>query len=100
MSANDNTFVPWKRYTFAVTEAVLVFTLASFLLGLFLLHRGDSSAMTLAIAGIGYAVVVGFSIYRMVRKFSLAAIMLMVPIAPLVILIILVSLIHLLQFFR
>lgn len=100
MTSNTNTYVPWKRYTLAVAEAVFIFTLASFLLGLFILHRGDSGTATIVLIGIFYACVVGYSIYRMVRKFSLAALMLMVPIAPLVILFIVVSLIHLLQYFR
>lgn len=100
MTEHSNEFVPWKRYTLAVTEAVVIFTLASFLLGLFILHRGDSGTVTMVLFGIFYACVVGYSIYRMARKFSLAAIMLMVPIAPLVILFIVVSLIHLLQYFK
>jgi hypothetical protein len=90
--------VPWKRYIIAVTETVITFTLASFLFGLYLLHRGDTS-VTVLLAMV-YAFVVIFSIYRMVRTFSLAAVMLMVPIAPFVVLMIVVSLIHLLQYFK
>lgn len=100
MSSKEQSFVPWRRYTLAIAEAVLIFTLASFLLGLYIIHRGNSGTITMVLFAIFYAFVVGYTIYRMVRKFSLAALMLMVPVAPLVIMIIVVSLIHLLQFFR
>lgn len=100
MTTKDTAYVPWKRYTLAISEAVIIFTLASFLLGLFIIHRGNSSVITMVLIGVFYALTIGYSIYRMIRKFSLAALMLMVPIAPLVILFIIVSLIHLLQFFR
>lgn len=99
MTTKDTDYVPWKRYTLAVTEAVTIFTLASFLLGLFLIHR-NSDTLTLILFGVFYASVIAYTIYRMIKKFSLAALMLMVPIAPLVVLIIVVSLIQVLQFFR
>lgn len=92
--------VPWKRTIFAVSETVLTFTIASFLLGLMILHHDQFGIAAFIFAGITYAAAVITTVYRMVRKFSLAANMLMVPIAPLVILIIIVSLIHLLQYFR
>lgn len=100
MTTKDSDYVPWKRYTIAITEAIVIFTLASFLLGLFLIHRNSSDTLTLILFGVFYAFIVGYTIYRMVRKFSLAALMLMVPIAPLIVLIIVVSLIQVLQFFR
>jgi len=98
MSRADIPYVPWKRYTLAVSQAILVFTLASFLLGFYIMHP-HSLAVSIA-AGLLYAVIVVYSIYRMVREFSLAAVMLMIPIAPLVVLIIVVSLVHLLQVFN
>ncbi|HTM64144.1 MAG TPA: hypothetical protein VL360_06540 [Gammaproteobacteria bacterium] len=97
---NTSDFVPWKRYIFAVAEAAGVFTLASFLLGLYIIREGTNSIPLLLFFILIYAAAVITSIYRMARKFSLAANMLMIPIAPLVILIIVVSLIHLLQFFK
>lgn len=98
MQFEETSNVPWKRYTLAVAEAVFIFTLASFLLGLYILHRG-SPLLTVGLVLL-YAIVVIASIVRMVRKFSLVAVMLMVPIAPLILMIIVVCLIHLLQFFR
>jgi len=100
MNANDLEHVPWKRYILAVFEAVITFTIATFLLGLYIIHRGDSSLFLTIFIAIFFAATVIVSIYRMVRKFSLAANMLMVPIAPLVILGIIVSMIHLLQYFK
>ncbi len=100
MTAKETVYVPWKRYTIAVAEAVIIFTLASFLLGLFLIHHNSSDILTTVLFGVFYAFTVVYTIYRMVQKFSLAALMLMVPIAPLVILIIVVSLIQILQFFK
>ena len=100
MNTKKQSFVPWRRYCLAIAEAVLIFTLASFLLGLYIIHRGNSGTVTMVLCAIFYALAIGYTIYRMVRKFSIPALMLMVPIAPLVIMIIVVSLIHLLQFFR
>lgn len=96
MSRADIPYVPWKRYTLVVSQAILVFSIASFLLGYYLMHSDRQIMMTIAVALL-YATTVIYSIYQMVRAFSLAAIMLMIPIAPLVILIIVVSLVHILQ---
>ena len=98
MRNEENTYVPWKRYTLAIAEAVFIFTTASFLLGLYIMHRG--SITTTVLLSVLYALIVIASIIRMVRKFSVAALMLMVPIAPLIILMIVVSLIHFMQYFR
>lgn len=100
MQTTEPVRIPWKRTIFAVSEAVLTFTLASFLLGLMILHHDQFGIAAFVVAGILYAAAIITTVYRMVRKFSLAANMLMVPIAPLIILIIVVSLIHLLQYFR
>lgn len=92
--------VPWKRYILATSETIITFTLASFLLGLFLMHRGDSGVVAIVGVVLLYLFAVGLSIYRMVRKYSLAANMLMIPIAPFIIMMIVVSLIHVLQYFQ
>ena len=91
--------VPWKRYTIAVSEAVIVFTIASFLFGLYIMRGPHEAALTIIVV-IACLVPVTFSVIRMVKKFSLAAVMLMIPIAPLVILIIVVSLIQFLELFK
>jgi hypothetical protein len=90
-------YVPWKRYTFAVSQAIFIFTLASFMLGYYFIHARSVIAVSVALCLL-YAAFVGYSIYRMVKEFSIVAIMLMIPIAPLIILMIVISLIHLLQF--
>jgi hypothetical protein len=100
MQEDRNAYVPWKRYTMAVTETILTFTLASFLLGLYIMHYHTNGVIVHVLAGLVYAAVVGFSISRMVRKFSLVANMLMIPIAPFIIMIIVVSLIHVMQYFK
>ena len=93
---NTIPYVPWKRYTFAVSQAILVFTIASFLLAYFIMHTHPST-LTIVLAVMTYLTIIIFSVYQMVKQFSMAAVMLMIPIAPLVILIIVLSLIHLLQ---
>jgi hypothetical protein len=100
MKSSQADRVPWKRYVLATSETIFTFTLASFLLGLFIMHRGDSSIATIVAAVLIYLSVVVFSVYRMVRKYSLAANMLMIPIAPFIIMMIVVSLIHVLQYFQ
>lgn len=87
-------YVPWKKYSLAVAETILAFTLAGLILGYYFIKVGNQSlAMTISLCVI-CAMAVLFSLYRMVRKFSLAANMLMIPIAPLVILIIVVALLQ------
>lgn len=101
MQKTKLTYVPWKLYTLVVTEAIASFTITSFLLGLYILHHNQFGNLILDILiGILYAVIFVITIWRMVRRFSLVAIMLMIPIAPLLMMGIIVSLIHLLQFFR
>lgn len=100
MTSSEPDRVPWKRYILATSETIITFTLASFLLGLFLMHRGNSGVATIVGIVFVYLFAVGFSIYRMVRKYSLAANMLMIPIAPFFIMMIVVSLIHVLQYFQ
>ena len=100
MQEDRNAYVPWKRYVPAVIETIVTFTLASFLLGLYILHYSHNSIVWHVLAGLLYATVVIFTVTRMVKKFSLMAIMLMVPIAPLLVLMIVVTLIHFLQYFR
>lgn len=93
-------YVPWKRYTLAVTETIFTFTVATFLLGLYIMHYRNSSIFLTVLVALLYLAAVITSVTRMVRKFSLAANMLMIPIAPLLILVIVVSLVHLLEWFK
>tara|TARA_R110000868_G_scaffold203421_1_gene451228 strand:- start:581 stop:883 length:303 start_codon:yes stop_codon:yes gene_type:complete len=100
MSQENLPFVPWRRYIFAVSQALITFTTCTFLLGLYIIHRGDSSLITIIAVGLVYASAVIFSFYKMFRTFAIPAIIITVPIAPLIIMGIVVSLIHVLQYFK
>ena len=95
-----NSTIPWKKYIYAVSETSLTFLLASFCLGMYFTHQGYTSIPMSVILVALYLFVVAVSIQRMVKTFSIAAVMLMIPIAPLLVLIVAVALIHLLQWFR
>lgn len=87
-------YVPWKKYTLAVTEAILVFMWAGLVLGYYFIRVGNHSMPLTVVVCLLSAAAVGCSVYRMVRKFSLAANMLMIPIAPLIIFILVIALLQ------
>lgn len=95
----SNSSIPWKKYIYAVSETSLTFLLVSFCLGIYFTHGGYQYVFTSVFMGTLFLFAVTISIQRMVKAFSIAAVMLMIPIAPLLVLIIAVALIHLLQLF-
>lgn len=98
MQPATNRYVPWKRYTLAVSKAVFTFTAAIFIVGYYLLHVHGYLPLSILLITACLALVI-YSVYRMVQEFTIVAVMLMIPIAPLVILMIVVSMIHILQLF-
>lgn len=98
MQPATNRYVPWKRYSIAVGQAVFIFSAAVFIVGYYLLHLKSSLAVTILLIAACVASVI-YSIYRMVQEFTIVAVMLMIPIAPFIMLAIVVSMIHVLQLF-
>ena len=89
-----------KPYIMAVAEAIFFFTIATFCLGIYFTHQGAEYIFSSVIIIALYLFVVITSIKFLVQRSSIAAIMLMIPIAPLLILIIVVALLHILQLLR
>lgn len=89
--------VTWKKYLLAGLQFLIIFYLSTFCLGVLFLHRGENWHLLGAILGAIYAFIVIVSAIRMVRKFSMAAIMVASPTIPLCMLIIVVSMVPVLQ---
>lgn len=87
----------WKKYLLAGLQFLVIFYVATFCLGMLFLHRGANWQLPGVVIGILYVLLVVFSAVRMVRKFSMAAVMVASPTIPLCMLVIVVSLLPTLQ---
>lgn len=96
---HEEGILPWKLYIKTTVESLVAFFIATFCLAMFFVHHGQNWAIPAIILGVLYIFVIFALIKRIVEKFSLAALMLIVPIAPLIALIMVVSLIPILQKF-
>lgn len=89
---------PWKRYIFTTLECLIAFYIATFCMALNFFKYGVSSPAASIMLGILYIYVIYLCVRLIVQRFSLAALMLIVPIAPLIALIMVVTLIPILQY--
>lgn len=99
MDAIEAGRLPWKVYLLSTAESLLAFYLATFSVGMYFLHRPPNWALTGTILGLLYAFVIFVCAKRVMQKLSIAALMLIIPLAPLVALIIIVTLIPVLEQF-
>jgi membrane-associated HD superfamily phosphohydrolase len=89
--------VPWKAYLTITVESLLSFYLATFSLAMYLKHRGENWIVGGVFLIILYLFVIFACGKRVIDKVSLAALMLIIPIAPLIALIMVVTLIPILE---
>lgn len=97
--SDSNKTIPWKLYLVLTAESLLAFWLATFCVGMFFLHHDANWRFTAIILGILYAIVIIICAKRIYQKVTIAAFMLIIPIAPLLALIIVVTLIPVLENF-
>lgn len=97
-SSNNNGFIPWKSYLITASETILSFYVATFCLALFFVHRGQSGWVSIALMGLLYVFVIILCAKLLINRLSIAALMLIIPVAPLLALIIVISLIPVLQY--
>jgi hypothetical protein len=90
--------VPWKAYLKLTVETVLAFYIATFCIIMFFLHRGPNWVLSGIILGLLYLFVIAVCAQRLIKKLSMPARMLVIPIAPLLALIIVVTLIPIIGF--
>ena len=96
---NSDVMIPWKQFTITVTEVWVTFSLATFSFLMYMANL-DSQISTIIFAvfiGLLYAFVIGVCIYRLIKRLSVGALMLMVPIAPLAVLLLVVTLLPVIQ---
>ncbi len=99
LELNETAIVPWKIYLTITAETIIAFYLATFSLAMYITHRSPDWVLTIIILGLLYIFIIGACIKRLLEKLSIAALMLIIPIAPLLALGVVVSLIPLLQLF-
>lgn len=98
MTANIHTQrIPWKRYLTTLSECLLAFAITTFCIALYF-TRCEISIIESIVLIILYVFVIGVCVKRIAQQFSLAAIMLMIPLAPLVPLVFVMLLIPILQY--
>jgi hypothetical protein len=99
MEATSPSSVPWKAFVKTTSESILAFYIATFCLGMYFLHRSPEWWQMGIVLGLLYSFVIIVCAKRVFENLSLAAIMLITPIAPLIALIIVVTLIPILEMF-
>lgn len=99
MKKNTDDIVPWKAYLSAAIETGIAFYVATLCLAIFFTQRGDSTLL-MGLMGILYFTVIGLCLGRIIQKFSMAALMIVIPIAPLLALFSVVSLIPVLELIK
>lgn len=93
----SNVTVPWKSYLTITAESVLTFYLATFCIAFYFAQHGIEWILPSILVVMLYIFVIIACIKRVIEKLSMAALMLVIPIAPLLVLIMVVSLIPVLE---
>jgi predicted membrane-bound dolichyl-phosphate-mannose-protein mannosyltransferase len=99
MDSKQQALVPWKSYIISTAESLLAFYLATFSIGMYFLHRPANWFIPGLFLGLLYLFVIVVCAKRILEKVSIAALMLIIPMAPLIALIIIVTLIPILEQF-
>ena len=96
---NATNIIPWKRYTITLAEVWIAFCIATFAMGMFFSHfyAGTLNIFLGILLGILYLFVISLCVKRLIERLSIAALMLLVPIAPLAVLLLVVSLLPIIQ---
>lgn len=96
---SDRDIITWKKYTITIIEVWLAFCIATFSLLVFManLSRQPAIIAEAVLLAILYLFIVFVCIRRLVQRLSVAALMIMVPIAPLAVLLLVVSLLPVIQ---
>ncbi len=89
--------VTWKGYLFTGLRFLIIFYAATFCLGVLFLCRGEHWQVPGLIFGVLYLCLLFYAARRMIKKLSMAAIMVASPTIPLCMLILVVSLLPTLQ---
>lgn len=89
--------VPWTSYLSTTFLTVGAFYLATLSFAIFITHHGDAWLFWGIVMGLLYLSVIGMCVAHIIRRFSMAALMIVIPIAPLLALFSVVSLIPLLE---
>jgi hypothetical protein len=92
--------LPWKNYLTITTEVILMFCLSTFSLGMYVIHDGASFIYSLILMILLYVLVVGLCVQRIAVRFSIAALMIIIPIVPLIVLMLIISLVPILQMLK
>lgn len=97
MKTNNDSIVPWKMYLITTLQTVSAFYIATFCFAIFFTHSSNTGIASWLLMGALYLAVIGMCITHIIRRFSMAALMIVIPIAPFLALTSVVSLIPVLE---
>lgn len=100
MKGNKDSIVPWKSYLTTTIQTISAFYLATFCFAIFFTHHNGSGVFTWLLMGALYLTVIGLCVTHIIRRFSMAALMIVIPVAPFLALTCVVSLIPVLEKFK
>lgn len=94
---SNTTPTGWKFYTVTIVQVWVVFSIVTFVFGLYLTHLGVDHLIVTIVMALLYIFVIVCCIKRLVERLPVAALMLLVPIAPLAVLLLILSILPILQ---
>lgn len=92
--------VPWKSYVGTALECFIAFYVATFCLAMYFTHKGSAWVLLSIVMVLLYLVVIAGCIRILIKRLSIAALMIIIPIAPLLALTTVISLIPVLERLR
>lgn len=92
--------LPWRLYTTVAIQSLILFYVATFLVALYFSSNGLASITKTVLTIACYLTIIGLILRKVVKKFSIAALMLIVPTAPLIAMIFLLTMLPILEWLR
>lgn len=86
---------PWKHYLLTTAKTMLVLYVATFVLAIFIAHRGEHWLIPAVLIGIAYAVVFILCVKHIIQSLPMEGLMIAAPTLPLVLLLMVLSLLPL-----
>ena len=100
MKKSNDSIVPWKTYLTTTLQTVSAFYVATLCFAVFFTRSNGCSLAIWFLMSALYLSVIGICITRIIQRFSMAALMIVIPIAPFLALTSVVSLIPVLEMLK
>jgi hypothetical protein len=100
MKKNNDEIVPWKTYLTTTFQTISAFYIATFCFAVFFTRSYGTGISIWFLMTALYLTVIGICVTRIIQRFSMAALMIVIPIAPFLALTSVVSLIPVLEMLK